>query len=156
MQFMSESMGWSDNFILAMAPLGIITAVIGAIRVGGPIWIRAIVGRARENLVTAEAELMSSTSNELCELWNGSNVVRCMGSGAVTEFIHVLPKAAIEKGADMTNFKTMELESGSPKTTTGKDAKMGDIEAKVETSSCLKKRGDWFYQLGFDIYPSSA
>ncbi|KAH0424575.1 hypothetical protein CcaCcLH18_11458 [Colletotrichum camelliae] len=91
MQFMSGSMGWADNIILAMAPLGIITAIIGAIRVGAPSWLKAVIGRARENLAVAEAELMSSTSQELCELWNGQEVVRCMGSPSVTEFICLLP-----------------------------------------------------------------
>ncbi|KAF4857780.1 Ankyrin repeat, PH and SEC7 domain containing protein secG [Colletotrichum siamense] len=92
MQFMSGSMGWADNIILAMAPLGIITAIVGAIRVGGPSWLKAVIGRARENLAIAEAELMSSTSQEVCELWNGQEVVRCMGSPSVTEFICLLPK----------------------------------------------------------------
>jgi len=92
MQFMSQSMGWADNIILAMAPLGIITAIVGAIRVGGPSWLKAIIGRARENLAVAEMELMSSTSKEVCELWNGREVVRCMGSAPVSEFICVLPE----------------------------------------------------------------
>ncbi|KAK7216378.1 hypothetical protein V2G26_004381 [Clonostachys chloroleuca] len=46
MQFMSQSMGWADNLILAMGPLGIITIIISAIRVGGPKWLKALVGRA--------------------------------------------------------------------------------------------------------------
>ncbi|KAK1962540.1 hypothetical protein LY78DRAFT_563287, partial [Colletotrichum sublineola] len=87
MQFMSGAMGWADTIILAMAPLGIITAIVGAIRVGGPTWLKAVIGRARENLAVAEAELMSSTSQEVCELWNGQEIVRCMGSPSVTEFI---------------------------------------------------------------------
>ncbi|CAH0055787.1 unnamed protein product, partial [Clonostachys solani] len=87
MQFMSQSMGWADNFILAMAPLGIITVIVSAIRVSGPSWLRAIIGRSRENLAVAEAELMSSTSKEVCEVWNGHGVVRCMGLSPVSEFI---------------------------------------------------------------------
>jgi hypothetical protein len=35
MQFMSQSTGWFDNIVLAMAPRGIITTIVGAIRVGG-------------------------------------------------------------------------------------------------------------------------
>lgn len=92
MQFMSESMGWVDNIVLAMAPLGIITIIISAIRVGGPSWLKAVVGRARENLAAAEVELMSSTSDEVCELWNGREVVRCMGATPVVEFICLLPE----------------------------------------------------------------
>lgn len=87
-QFMSQSMGWSDNIIFAMAPLGIITAIVGAIRVGGPTWLKAIIGRARENRALAEIELMSSTSHEVCELWNGHNIVRLMGSPEIRELIH--------------------------------------------------------------------
>ncbi|KAK4113209.1 hypothetical protein N656DRAFT_708131, partial [Canariomyces notabilis] len=75
-QFMSQSMGWADNIVLAMAPLGVITAIVGAIRVGGPSWLKAIIGRARESRAVVEAELMSSTSNEVCELWNGQQIVR--------------------------------------------------------------------------------
>lgn len=79
MQYMSQSTGWADNIILAMAPLGILTATIAAFRVGGPSWLRAIMGRARETRAAAESELMSSTSNEVCELWNGQEIVRVMG-----------------------------------------------------------------------------
>ncbi|CAG9983691.1 unnamed protein product, partial [Clonostachys byssicola] len=71
MQFMSESLGIADCIILAMAPVGIITIIVGAIRVGGPQWLKAIIGRARENLSEAEKEIMSSTSQEVCELYNG-------------------------------------------------------------------------------------
>jgi len=101
MQFMSQSMGWADNIILAMAPLGIITAIVGAIRVGGPSWLRAIIGRARENLAAAEAELMSSTSEEVCELWNGQDVVRSMGAAPISEFICLLPTSISSSGNDL-------------------------------------------------------
>lgn len=96
MQFMSQSMGWSDNILLAMAPLGIITAIVSAIRVGGPSWLKAIVGRARENLSVAEVELMSSTSHEVCELWNGQQIVRCTGTAPITEFICLMPPALLD------------------------------------------------------------
>ncbi|KAK1656521.1 hypothetical protein BDP55DRAFT_569211, partial [Colletotrichum godetiae] len=71
---------WTDSISLAVAPLGIITNIVSAIRVGGPSRLKAVVTwrRARENLAAAEVELMSSTSEEVCELWNGHEVVRCM------------------------------------------------------------------------------
>ncbi|OBS25934.1 hypothetical protein FPOA_06467 [Fusarium poae] len=90
MQFMSQSTGWADNIILAMAPIGIITAIVASIRVGGPPWLKAVIGRARENLAVSEVELMSSTSKEVCEVWNGQEVVRCMGLAPVVEFICLL------------------------------------------------------------------
>ncbi|KAL8336355.1 hypothetical protein RB601_000260 [Gaeumannomyces tritici] len=87
MQFISQSTGWADNIILAMAPLGVITAIVCAIRVGGPSWLKAIIGRARESRAVIESELMSSTSHEVCELWNGQQIVRVMGKGPILEFI---------------------------------------------------------------------
>ncbi|KLU85217.1 hypothetical protein MAPG_04247 [Magnaporthiopsis poae ATCC 64411] len=117
MQFMSQSMGWADNIILAMAPLGIITAIIAAIRVGGPSWLKAVIGRARENLAAAEAELMSSTSKETCELWNGQEVVRCTGAAPVVEFICLLPESR-QQGSQNgegshANVKTCDLDTAT-------------------------------------------
>lgn len=37
-------MGVADNIIFVVAPLGIITAIVGAIRVGGPKALKAIIG----------------------------------------------------------------------------------------------------------------
>ena len=119
MQFMSQSTGWADNVVLAMAPLGIITAIVGAIRCGGPSWLRAIIGRARESRAVVESELMSSTSNEVCELWNGQDVVRVMGKGPIREFIILTPekdgknsRAASIHGTSRTeSFTTSKRES---------------------------------------------
>lgn len=87
-QFMSQSMTWLEDIIFAMAPLGIITAMISAIRVGGPNWLKAVVGRARESSAMAEVELLSSTSHEVCELWNGHAIVRVMGSPSIAEILY--------------------------------------------------------------------
>ena len=100
-------MGWADCIVLAMAPLGIITAIVAAIRVGGPSWLKDIIGRARESRAIPEAELMSSTSREVCELWNGHEIVRIMGEGPLREFIILLP----EGDEDVE----MKSKTGSPK-----------------------------------------
>ena len=111
MQFMSQSTGWADNIILAMAPLGIITAIVGAIRVGGPKWLRAVIGRARESRAVVEAELMSSTSHEVCELWNGQEIVRVMGAGPIREFIILLPEELDGDGSKVDrDVSVMKLE----------------------------------------------
>ncbi|KAF1959247.1 ankyrin [Byssothecium circinans] len=91
-QFMSESLTWLDHIIFAMAPLGILTAIVGAIRVSGPGWAKAFIGRARETRAAAEIELMSSTSSEVCEVYNGKNVVRAMGTPKLTQFILFPPE----------------------------------------------------------------
>ncbi|KAF3918022.1 Ankyrin-2 [Orbilia brochopaga] len=68
-QFLSQSLSWLDSVIFAMAPLGIITAIVSAIR------------------GEAELELMSSTSADVCELWNGETIVRTLGSPYITEVL---------------------------------------------------------------------
>ncbi|KAF5578241.1 hypothetical protein FPCIR_11643 [Fusarium pseudocircinatum] len=70
-----------------MVPLGILTAITAAIRVQGSPVVRAFIGRARENRALAEIELMSSTSGEVCELFNGNSIVRAMGKPGITEFL---------------------------------------------------------------------
>ncbi|EGX53933.1 hypothetical protein AOL_s00004g592 [Orbilia oligospora ATCC 24927] len=84
-QYLSQSLSWLDCVIFAMAPLGIITAIVSAIRVAGPAWLRAAIGRAREVERDAELEVMSSTSEDVCELWNGKRVVRLFGQPKFTE-----------------------------------------------------------------------
>ncbi|KAL0634201.1 hypothetical protein Q9L58_006877 [Maublancomyces gigas] len=93
-QFMSQSVGTADNIIFAVAPLGIVTAIVGAIRVGGSRSLRAIIGRARERRAAVEIELMSSTSTDVCEVWDGSAVVRALGESPIIELIYVVPNAS--------------------------------------------------------------
>lgn len=45
-QFLSMSMGWADDILLAMGPLGIMTVIVSAIRVGGVKVLKAFVGRS--------------------------------------------------------------------------------------------------------------
>ncbi|KAH8424827.1 uncharacterized protein LDX57_002570 [Aspergillus melleus] len=87
-QFLSQAMGYGDDILLAMAPLGILTCVVSAIRVGGRKWLKALVGRARESRATAEMEIMSSTSDAICELWSGTEIVRERGIPKTKEFIY--------------------------------------------------------------------
>ncbi|KAK7420800.1 hypothetical protein QQX98_002604 [Neonectria punicea] len=111
-QYTSESMTWLDHFIFAMVPLGILTTITGAIRVQGPRIARAFIGRARENRALAEIELMSSTSGEVCELFNGNSIVRAMGKAKIEQFL-IFPSVydqleAEYKEADKRQDKTSE------------------------------------------------
>lgn len=111
MQFLSQALGWADCLVLAMAPLGIITILVSAIRVGGPSWLKAIIGRAKENTAAAEIELMSSTSPEVCELYNGDGIVRCQGKAPVWEFICICPSGFDHKASNLgLGLKYMTLE----------------------------------------------
>ncbi|KAG5800556.1 hypothetical protein H9Q69_000443 [Fusarium xylarioides] len=86
-QFTSESLTWLDHLIFAMVPLGIITAITGAIRVQGMPMARSFIGRAREHQAQAEIELMSPTSGEVCEVFNGNSIVRAIGDPKVAQFL---------------------------------------------------------------------
>jgi len=87
-QYLSMSMRWPDHIIFAMVPLGIITAIVCAIRAGGPNWLKAAIGRARETRALVEAEVMSSTSHEVSEVWNGQTLVRTSGMPQILEVIY--------------------------------------------------------------------
>ncbi|KAF4171487.1 hypothetical protein CNMCM8694_002614 [Aspergillus lentulus] len=86
-QFLSESLTWVDNFIFCRAPLGILTAVVSAIRVCGSSSLRAFIGRAQEGDGAAEAELCSSTSRNVCELYNNGGIARVLGRPKILEVI---------------------------------------------------------------------
>ena len=45
-QFLSTSIGFTDSLLLSILPLGIITIIISAIRVGGSSSLRALIGRS--------------------------------------------------------------------------------------------------------------
>jgi hypothetical protein len=44
-QFLSTSMGWADNILLGTAPIGIMTVIICAIRIGGNQFLKSLIGR---------------------------------------------------------------------------------------------------------------
>jgi hypothetical protein len=107
-QFLSMSMGWADNLLLAMGPLGILTIVVSAIRVGGVRQLKALVGRARESMSTVEQELLSSTSPDVCELWSGKEIVRTIGSPAGMKNLIVTTRE--EGNLDVVDLRTAVLE----------------------------------------------
>ncbi|KAL4726710.1 hypothetical protein ACLX1H_005599 [Fusarium chlamydosporum] len=139
MQFMSQALGWADCLALAMAPLGIITILVSAIRVGGPKWLKAIIGRAKENTAAAEMELMSSASPEVCELYNGDGIVRCQGTAPVWEFICICPQgydhAAPDHGLKL-EYMTLEKAIEAKLLTEHKN----DTQSSLSLSNFLARR----------------
>ncbi|PGH05992.1 hypothetical protein GX51_02583 [Blastomyces parvus] len=87
-QFLSESLSIWDNVIFAMAPLGIITAVVSAIRVSDKSSLRAFIGRAQESRGSAEIELLSCTSETTSELWNEGGIARVFGKPIILELVY--------------------------------------------------------------------
>jgi ankyrin repeat domain-containing protein 50 len=86
-QYLSESITLLDYFIFAMAPIGILTAIVSAIRVCGSPSLRAFIGRAQEVAGVAEAELCSSTSRDVCELYNNGGISRVFGRPKLLEVV---------------------------------------------------------------------
>ncbi|KAK1843838.1 ankyrin repeat domain-containing protein 28 [Colletotrichum chrysophilum] len=86
-QYLSESITWLDYFIFGMAPIGILTALVSAIRVCGSPSLKAFIGRAKEAAGNVEAELLSSTSRNVCELYNGGGIERIIGRPKILEVV---------------------------------------------------------------------
>ncbi|KAH7165344.1 ankyrin repeat-containing domain protein [Dactylonectria macrodidyma] len=87
-QFLSESTSFLDNIIFGLAPLGILTAVVSVIRVYGNASLKAFIGRSQEPHAVAEAELCSSTSQDVCELWTNGGICRVFGRPKILEFFY--------------------------------------------------------------------
>jgi hypothetical protein len=87
-QYLSESTTYLDYIIFAMAPIGVITAIVSAIRVSGSPSLRAFVGRAKEGQGNIEAELLSSTSHDVCELFNNGSIARVIGRPKILELVY--------------------------------------------------------------------
>ena len=88
-QFLAQSTTFTECLLFALAPLGILTGVVSAIRVGGYPWLKAVVGRAAESRAAAGLELTSATSSSIWELWDGRSVVRVHGSPKILTIVYL-------------------------------------------------------------------
>ncbi|KAH8751843.1 hypothetical protein F5882DRAFT_454445 [Hyaloscypha sp. PMI_1271] len=96
-QYISESISFLDYFIFAMAPMGIVTAITSAIRVCGDSSLRAFIGRAQEGDGVIEAELCTSTSRDVCELFHKGGITRVFGKPQILEIIQICKAGSKEK-----------------------------------------------------------
>lgn len=87
-QYLSMSLSLADHILLGIAPIGILTIVVSAIRISGSPLLKALVGRSRENRASIEAEVLSSTSTRVRELWDGERIVKEAGESRTTEVIY--------------------------------------------------------------------
>jgi hypothetical protein len=118
-QYLSECTTISDYIIFAAAPIGIITALVSAIRICGGTYLRAFIGRASEGTAAAEVELCTSTGRDVCELFTRGGITRSLGNPSVLELVHLQPRS-----------------SASPETETEENTDKVDIYRKY-----LKRRG---------------
>ncbi|KAI0447695.1 putative ankyrin repeat protein [Xylaria telfairii] len=136
-QYLSECLTAEDIVIFAVAPLGVITAVVSAIRVRGTPSLRAFVGRAQEGAGIAEAELCSSTSRDVCELYSNGGIARVFGRPKLLEVVHD-PHAAPRQEFYSTNGSeaTASLYSFKDYTEKGR----GKQEWNLRQSSSKRRR----------------
>jgi len=99
-QCLSESVGFLDSVIFALAPLGILTAVVSAIRLYGHASLKSFIGRAQEAHGVAEAEMCSSTSEDVCELWSNGGICRVFGRPKMLEFMYTKARGCYQDGFD--------------------------------------------------------
>ncbi|PSN75608.1 hypothetical protein BS50DRAFT_479546, partial [Corynespora cassiicola Philippines] len=88
-QYLSESTSFEDYIIFALAPIGLMTAVVSVIRVCGGPWLKSFIGRAQEGDVAVEAELCTSTSEDICEVFNRGGITRTLGRAKILEIIRI-------------------------------------------------------------------
>lgn len=86
-QFLSESTSFWDSVLFGIAPLGIITTVVPVIRIYGNASWKSFIGRSQEPHGLVEAELCSSTSDDVCELWSNGGICRVFGRPKMLAFI---------------------------------------------------------------------
>jgi ankyrin repeat protein len=109
-QFLSESITFLDYIIFATAPIGIITALVSAIRLCGSTSLRAFIGRSQEGQGTVEAELCTSTSRDVCELFTRGGIQRVLGRPSILELVY-LPRTKLKNpsGGISTNDSQLLL-----------------------------------------------
>jgi hypothetical protein len=88
-QFLSESISYLDYIIFAVAPIGIITTVVSTIRLSGSTALRAFIGRSQEGQGAVEAELCTSTSRDVCELFTRGGIQRVLGRPSILELVYL-------------------------------------------------------------------
>jgi hypothetical protein len=115
-QFLNSSFTVLDSILFAMAPIGVLTAISAAIRVGGSSRLKALIGKARESEESVEAELLSSTSKDVCEIWNGQELVRVQKDGGVLQIVYQEPEEPEEpeEPDESSSSESVSPESVSP------------------------------------------
>ncbi|KAK3341869.1 hypothetical protein B0T25DRAFT_511306 [Lasiosphaeria hispida] len=98
-QYLSECTSVADYIVFATGPIGIITALVSAIRICGGTYLRAFIGRAAEGAAAAEVELCTSTGRDVCELFTRGGITRSLGGPSILELVHLQPPPWPKPGA---------------------------------------------------------
>lgn len=168
-QFLSESTTRWDYLIFALCPIGIITAIVSAIRVRGSTWLKAFIGRGHEGHASVEAELCTSTGRDVSELFNHGAITRVLGKAKLLELIQtpvedddiqmswVLNNDQIPRHMGIFLFQDY-LHTSSPENPWKKKGKLAAEHSNTATVSWEKKRKPYnallsmFFCLAFVIF----
>lgn len=71
---------------------------------------------------------MSSTSHEVCELWNGIGVVRTLGEPEIKEIIYLADRAKDEKTLGLYSLESLKEELERCKVTEGEHEVEGEFK----------------------------
>ncbi|KAF5702463.1 serine threonine phosphatase 6 regulatory ankyrin repeat subunit A [Fusarium mundagurra] len=96
-------------------------------------FLKACIGRTRENKAAAEIEYMSSTSTEVGELFNGRGIVRTMGQPDIAQSI-VFPDELLKdkKGAQNQSYGIHTPKSASQKGILYKEGYIDELDLAAQ------------------------
>lgn len=136
---MSELIDTLDDFIFALVPLGVLTAVVSVIRVCGNSSLRAIIGRAQEDPASSEKEILSCVSDSTAEIFTESGVARITGSPRILEFVADESQAQ----AGIVNVRKLSEVAGKNWTDLEKDAKLPNLSL----NKGIRRRAPFWFHL---------
>lgn len=127
-----------DDFIFALAPLGILTAVVSAIRVCGNSTLRALIGRAQEDPGASELEILSCVSDTTAEIFTESGVARITGNPKILEVV----VGETQQGASPVSVQRLSEIADKTWTTLESSAKLPNLSL----NKGVRRRAQfWFY-----------
>lgn len=136
---MSELIDTLDDFIFALAPLGVLTAVVSAIRVCGNSTLRALIGRAQEDPAESEKEILSCVSESTAEIFTESGVARITGNPRILEIM--IDESQIQSGA--VNVELVSEAAGKAWKDLEKDVKLPNLSL----NKGIRRRAPFWFRL---------
>jgi ankyrin repeat domain-containing protein 50 len=108
---MSELITTLDDYIFALAPIGILTALVSIIRICGNSTLRALIGRASEDPGDSELELLSCVSDTTAEVFTESGVARIAGNPKILEVVaNESGAVSVQKVSELAGKRWSDLE----------------------------------------------
>jgi hypothetical protein len=136
---MSELVSTLDDFIFALVPLGVLTAVVSVIRVCGNSTLRAIIGRAQEDPASSEREILSCVSDSTAEIFTQSGVARITGNPRILEIVADHSQAQ----SGVVNVQKLSEVAGKAWTDLEKDAKLPNLSL----NKGIRRRAPFWFRL---------